>query len=572
MKSFIYIALTAFGLLLAGCQNSLDLYPLAQPSAEKWYSNESEIALALNDLYRPDWWTPDEGIGNEVLSDDNFYRTTLSPIKAGTTNSQWGTSTLLWRNSYKAIARANRALLALDNPVTKANVPAAKLVIYVAELRFHRASQYARLISYFGDVVYSDGVISIEDAYTKGRTDRKTVLAKTYADYDAAAADLPKNYAASAVKRATKGAALALKARLALYMGDFKLAADAAKACIDLAEYSLHPTYASLFLQTTKNSREVVFGFPRSIALNVNIASSNVLDRITRNAGGFGAVAPTWDLLCSYLCTDGLPIDKSPLFDPRNPFKNRDPRCTATIVEFGTSHLGFVYDPNPTAVRVLRVSSNSQVTNNDNRANAQFASFTGLVWKKGIDDTWLQNGNRIEPDQIVVRYADVLLMYAEAKTELNEIDKSVLDAINAVRARAYTVAPTATTAYPAVTTTNQRDLRRAIRIERRMEFVNEGLRYMDLVRWRLAEKVLNRPIYGMLDPNDLKTKLVDKNLWFFPSIPTIDEDGQADFKPMFDAGLIKLIVPTAWTNQQYLWPIPAAEIQINTNMKQNDGY
>ncbi len=572
MKSFIYIALTAFGLLLAGCQNSLDLYPLAQPSAEKWYSNESEILLALNDLYRPDWWTPDEGVGNEVLSDDNFYRTTLSPIKAGTTNSQWGTSTLLWRNSYKAIARANRALLALDNPVTKANVPQAKLALYVAELRFHRASQYARLISYFGDVVYSDGVIAIEEAYTKGRTDRKTVLTKVYEDYDAAAAALPKNYAASAVKRVTKGAALALKARLALYMGDFKIAAEAAKACIDLAEFSLHPTYASLFVQNTKNSREVVFGLPRSIALNVSIGSSNVLDRLTRNAGGFAAVAPTWDLLCSYLCTDGLPIDKSPLFDPRNPFKNRDPRCTATIVEFGTPHLGFVYDPNPTAVRVLRVSSNSQVTNNDNRANAQFASFTGLVWKKGIDDTWLQNGNRVEPDQIVIRYADVLLMYAEAKMELNEIDKSVLDAVNAVRARAYGVAPTATTAYPAVTTTNQRDLRRAIRLERRVEFVNEGLRYMDLVRWRLAEKVLSRPVYGMLDPNDLKTKLLDKNLWFFPSTPVLDEDGLADFKPMFDAGLIKLIVPTSWTNQQYLWPIPAAEIQINTNMKQNDGY
>lgn len=572
MKSILYIVMTSFWLLMAGCQNSLDLYPLAQPSAEKWYSNESEILLALNDLYRPDWWTPDESIGGEVLSDDAFSRTTLSPIKAGTTNSQWATSTLLWRNSYKAIARANRALVALDNPVTKASVPQAKLATYVAELRFHRAAQYARLITYFGDVVYSDGVISIEEAYTKGRTDRKTVLAKVYADYDAAVADLPKTYAASTVKRVTKGAALALKARLALYMGDFKIAAEAAKACIDLAEYSLHPTYASLFVQNTKNSREVVFGLPRSIALNVSIASSNVLDRLTRNAGGFAAVAPTWDLLCSYLCTDGLVIDKSPLFDPRNPFKNRDPRCAATIVEFGTTHLGFQYDPNPTALRVLRVSNNSQVTNNDNRANAQFASFTGLVWKKGIDETWLQNGNRVEPDQIVVRYADVLLMYAEAKMELNEIDKSVLDAVNTVRARAYVVAPTATTAYPSVTTTNQRDLRKAIRQERRMELANEGLRYMDLVRWRLAGKVLSRPIYGMLDPNELKAKLVDKNLWFFPSTPSIDEDGVADFKPMFDAGLIKLIVPTGWTNQQYLWPIPAAEIQINANMKQNDGY
>lgn len=568
MKKIPYIAAIAI-LCLSACQNTLDLYPLAQPSAEKWYSNETEIQLALNDLYRPDWWFPDEDLDGNFLSDDSFNRTSLSAIKAGTADGQWGTSTLLWRNCYKAIARANRALSALNSPETKANVVPAKLDIYIAEVRFHRASQYARLITHFGDVVYSDDVISLEDAYTKGRAAKKEVLTKVYADYDAAATVLPKSYTAASVKRVTKGAAYALKARLALYMGDFKIAADAAKACMDLAEYSLHPDYANLFLQTTKNSKEVIFGLPRSVALNVTLGP--VLDKITRNAGGFSTWCPTWDLFCSYLCSDGLPIDKSPLFNPRTPFKNRDPRVTANFVEFGTVHLGYVYDPNPTALKVLRVSTNTQVTNNDNRANAQFASFNGIIWKKGVDDTWLLNGNRIEPDNIIIRYADVLLMYAEAKTELNEIDKSVLDAVNSVRARAYKVALTATT-YPAITTTDQALLRKAIRLERRMELAYEGLRYMDIVRWKLANKVLNRPIYGMLDPNDLKTKVVDKNLWFFPSTPAIDEDGVADFKPMFDAGLIKLIVPCSWTDRQYLWPIPTAEIQINPNMKQNEGY
>ena len=143
MKRIHYIAVIAI-VCLSACQNTLDLYPLAQPSAEKWYSNEAEIQLALNDLYRQDFWVPDEGFGNEVLSDDAFYRTTLSPIKSGTTNSQWGTSTTLWRNSYKAIARANRALVALNSPETKANVPAAKLDIYIAEIRFHRALRTSR--------------------------------------------------------------------------------------------------------------------------------------------------------------------------------------------------------------------------------------------------------------------------------------------------------------------------------------------------------------------------------------------------------------------------------------------
>jgi len=571
MRQTFHIAVVSL-CLLASCQNTLDLYPLAQPSAETWYSNETEIQLALNDLYRGNFWAQDEDLDPNYLSDDGFYRQTLTPIKAGTTTSQWATSTALWTNSYKAIARANKIIEALNSDQTKAKVLPAKIELYNAEARFHRAAQYAVLVTHFGDVIYSDGVVSIEEAYSKGRTDKKIVIAKAFEDFDFAAKFLPLSYPVSAVKRVTKGAAYALKARLALYTGDFRTAADAAKACMDLKAYTLHADYSNLFLQTTKNSPEIVFGIPRSIALKVVIGTVMVSDRLTRNSGGFGAANPTWDLFCAYLCTDGLTIDKSPLYDPRNPFKNRDPRCTATIVEFGITHLGFVYDPNPYAVKVLRLSTNTQVNNNDNRVNAQFASYNGLVWKKGIDDSWLLNGRTIEPDQIVVRYADVLLMYAEAKMELNEIDQSVLDAVNSVRARAYKVALSATSSYPAITTTNQAELRRAIRMERRMELAAEGLRYMDIIRWKLAGKVLNKPIYGMLDPADLKAKVVDKNLWFFPGTPTIDADGIPDFKALEDAGLIKNLVPCTWNDRQYLWPIPTAEIQINPNITQNTGY
>jgi hypothetical protein len=511
----------------------------------------------------------EDGTNNNFLSDDGFYRQSLSEIKAGTVTSQSGFSTNLWRNSYKAIARANRAISALNSAETKSKVSQAKLDVYLAEARFHRAAQYAKLVNKFGDVVYSDDVISIEDAYTKGRTDKKAVTAKIYEDFDFAIKNLPLSYPASAVKRVSRGSAMALKARYALYEKDYRVAAEAAKACMDLGQYELHGDYANLFLQSTKNSKEVIFSIPRSLELKITLGPTS--DKLTRNSGGFAAANPTWDLFCSYLCTDGNTIDNSPLYNPRNPFKNRDPRCTASLVEFGTPHLGFIYDPNPTALQVTRLSSNSRVTNNDNRANAQFASFNGLVWKKGIDDSWLLNGRLIEPEQIIIRYADILLMYAEAKIELNEIDKSVLDAMNLVRARAYKVTLTSVN-YPAIKNGNQAQLRKQLRMERRMELASEGLRYMDIVRWRLAEKVLTRPIYGLLDPKDLKEKVVDKNLWFFAGTPKIDEDGIPDFSEMANTGLIRNLVPTAWNNRQYLWPIPTQEIQINKNMKQNEGY
>jgi hypothetical protein len=164
-------------------------------------------------------------------------------------------------------------------------------------------------------------------------------------------------------------------------------------------------------------------------------------------------------------------------------------------------------------------------------------------------------------------------MYAEAKTELGEIDQDMLDAsINKVRARAYKVAVTDKTKYPAVASTDQAAVRKAVRIERRMELALEGRRYEDLIRWKLAEKLLSKDIYGMLDPADLRTKVVKPGLWFFPQTPAIDEDGDADFETMYNAGLVKLCAVRNFPAHQYLWPIPTKEILINPNLSQNPGY
>ena len=105
-----------------------------------------------------------------------------------------------------------------------------------------------------------------------------------------------------------------------------------------------------------------------------------------------------------------------------------------------------------------------------------------------------------------------------------------------------------------------------------MEFAFEGVRYMDLIRWKLAEKALNKVNYGLLDPADLRTKVVKPGLWFFPSTPAIDDDGIADFGPMFTAGLIKQIAIRKFdASRQYLWPIPTVEI-LTSGLKQNANY
>ena len=564
MKYFNYI-LTACCLFLVISCVDLDISPLSEGSTENWNSTEEEVVMSLNDLYKSDFWIT----ASDYWTDDLMYRAQLTEINGGTMTSESTQSNSIWQLSYKAISRANFLIATIG----RANLSKEVEAKYIAEAHFMRACMYSRLIFYFGDVVYYENHISLEETDGMGRTDKNIILQKIYDDFDYAILHLPKSYASSELNRATKGAAYAFKARVALHMSDWNTVKNAAWDCMQLGVYKLHNNFGNLFLVTTRNADESIFIVPRSLVYNLSINGNDIVNVISRNAGGYGVEDPTWELFCSFLCTDGLPIDESPLFNPREPFKNRDPRCSYTIVQFGSEHLGFIYDPNPNALKVLNTTTNLMVTNNDTRTNNQYASWNALIWKKGVDKTWLDNGKKTDPDKIYIRYADVLLMYAEAKIELNEIDQSVLDAMNDVRARAYSVNKSNISSYPAITTQNQSELRKILHIERRMEFAREGLRYYDLIRWRLAEKTLNLPVYGLLDPTPMKL-LANQGLWFFPETPTVDEDGIADFSGLLNKGYVKKLIDRKFDKErQYLFPIPAKEVMISQGIiTQNPNY
>lgn len=175
---------------------------------------------------------------------------------------------------------------------------------------------------------------------------------------------------------------------------------------------------------------------------------------------------------------------------------------------------------------------------------------------------------------MIIRYADVLLMYAEAMIEKGTIDDSVLKAINQVRARAYGVKVEDVSNYPAVTTTDQAKLRTILRTERRMEFARENLRYMDMVRWKLCDKVLTMKHYGIFQTKeDIVNKMIAPGHWFWAIAPEIDENGCADFSKLEEMGAINVLAQRTFDPRQYLWPIPTKEILINKNLEpQNPGY
>jgi hypothetical protein len=550
-------------MMLSQCAD-LDLNPTSQSSSSNFFSDDTELEIAVNDLYKKFLFKVD----NNFWTDDFWQRgQATSEITNGSVNSETSFVESYWADLYKGIARANVILKEMAK--AKDNITPALYTRIEGEARFMRAYYYSILISHYGDVVFYTENPSLDDAYSIERTDKNVIKEFIYSELDAASDELPVSYTSSELKRATKSAALGIKARIALYMGDYQIARDAAKAVIDLGIHQLHPNYEQLFLKAAGTHSEIIFSIPNSESLG-ELYDVSEPDMITRNSGGFGAWIPTWSMVDIYECTDGKTIDESPLYDPHKPFENRDPRMKMSIVEFGTEWLGYIYQPHPDSITVYSSKQGKRVSNLDNRKVAQFASYMGFVWKKGIEyETWAVN-KRAENDQLILRYADVLLMYAEAKIELNEIDQSVLDAINRVRARAYGVPLTQVADYPAVTTTDQTELREVLRRERRVEFVLEGLRYMDLIRWRIADKALNTHIVGLVNPADQ-----DRSQWPFTdtALPEIDADGVVKHEAILGQGYAQLRATYIFDkNRQYLWPIPANERLLNPNLSQNPGY
>lgn len=561
------IAGAVIGLTFASCAK-LDRYPLSQGSSETWFTTPQEYEMAASDMYRGVWWD----LAKEAWSDDYLYRKIAGPdIIDGTLNSETNTAgsvelETVWTNLYKAIVRANVIINNLERGES-AGVNKTLLDSYEGQARFARACHYGQLVFYWGDVVYVEKETTIQESYTMSRTPKEEVIKKIYNDFDIAAELL--NVSNGGRQVFTKGAAYAMKARYALYFGDYDVAAEAAKKCIDLDYYRLHPDYLAYF--QAKNDKETVFGIPSSSELGVNTIGDS-RSYVPRLVGGTAAKCPSWAIFASYECTDGKTIDKSPLFDSHNPFKNRDPRCTMSLVEFGTEHLGFEIDPRPSKTTVMNYSTGKKVKNKDSYPCTDVnASFSGLYWEKRVAASWGKAG-MTDIDKVIIRYADVLLIYAEAMIEQNKIDDSVLKAINMVRARAYKCGVGETTKYPAITTTDQTELRKIVRRERRVELAFEGLRYYDLIRWRIAEKALNVNNCGLCTDKTRAKQIESKGYWFWPVTPKIDEDGIPNFDELIAGKYCDVHSKGNFQPRQYLWPIPAREIIINENMTQNPGY
>ncbi|NEW85298.1 MAG: RagB/SusD family nutrient uptake outer membrane protein, partial [Mariniphaga sp.] len=255
-KNLLYISLVL--LLVTGCDKALERYPLDVPSAETFYTNETEVQGGVNACYsfvvQPNngYLTPEYSW--DALADVVFIRGGgfAQNFLLSSLDFKEGYFRSLWLSMYQGVGRCNLMLEKIE--ANKDKIAADKVKQFQGEVYFLRAYYYLRLTNIFGDVVYLDKpVTSVADGKAVTRTAKAEVLKKIYADFDKSAELL----AASTVKtlgRVTWGTAMSYKARAALQNNDWVIAAAAAKSVIDSKKYSIMPSYAALFTEAVLNS------------------------------------------------------------------------------------------------------------------------------------------------------------------------------------------------------------------------------------------------------------------------------------------------------------------------------
>jgi len=492
------ITLSAGIALFSACESWLDVDPSDKYSADTFWRTEEHAMAGLSGCYRAlhPWRgtytfefdmitsnaTPyNEANGTQAIGKGEHMSTT--PLIVG-----------LWGDCYRGVGRTNTFLDKIDG----VNMDDGLKSRMKGEALFLRAFFYSYLVNHFGGVPLILSTPNAAEHADLPRDTKEAVLNRVLKDLTDAAPLLPDSYSGSNLGRVTKGAALALKARMLLYNERWDEAAAAAKSVMDLGVYRLFDDYRNMFKETNKHHAESIFEIESSLP-DFQMTLDQTIFRLNRPA-------PLKELVDSYQMTDGLPIGKSPLFDPAKPYENRDPRLLYSI-----TCVGYPYNGKPITPAEVATTGYGQ---------KKYTSYS--------DDETIPLVDRAAPNVIMIRYAEVLLTYAEARNEASGPDDSVYDAVNLVRGRTGVNMP----ALPAGLTKER--MREAIRLERRVELALEGLYYYDVLRWKTIERENN--------------------------------------SAMHNADGVEVVIRKFNPARDYLWPIPHNQTIQNPNLEQNPNW
>ena len=593
MKKQLLLLLPILALSFSACQKFLDRKPLDASSATTFLSNQAEMEQGLTGVYASSMWVI---INNTPMLFEIEASTDMAMKRGGNASDQIAmgdggpflvtnaVTVNAWNQAYKLVQRANQQIAGMENG--RANVTTATFNRIKAEALVLRAWGYLHLMTWFGDVPFYKVPPTVTEVLSAKRTPVATIVTEMNKDLDEAAAafDAAGTSPVQTLGRVNKAVALGVKAKLALLVKDFKTAAAATKTIIDGAQYSLNPSFQNLFSlagQSTNAGREILFcqTYPTDVNEPQNWGPILGVPRQVTNSQS--SHFPSQALVDQFEDRSGNRIDASTTYDPANPRLGRDRRLAwsiyqpgDTMVHFASKTAALPYN-NLRERTIFNIYTNvrrkfnwntgawDNVTGNNDWIGAQAAGIqwqvsatgniggVGYVWNKYNDSTQYTFESKV--GYILLRYADILLMYAESKIELNEIDATVTAAINAIRARG---------GQPATALASQSDLRTLVRRERAVEFAGEGLRLFDLRRWDIYAKANSVPIVGIsLDPTVPAAR------------PVFDANNIPDYATSINQRIRFRAQTRANTNAKYkLWPIPQPEIDNNPGITQNPGW
>lgn len=532
---------SAILILFTSC-NKLDLAPTDRFTEANYWTSPEKANMVLNMAYSQ-MTNSDYFFSTEALS-DNMYEgrgsSNEKAISSGQADASNGRFANEWRNCYEGIKTCHTFLENVDR-ITGMDEQLKNRM--KAEARFIRAWLFFRLTTWFGDVPLFDHDVNLSESKSISRTPQSEVFAFVRSELDAILVNLPtkEKYTEADKGRITSGAAVALKARTYLYGNDWANVAVNCEKLINSTEfgsYSLFSSYEGLFLPENEYNSEVILDLAYVPSLRT---WGNYYDYAPLSVGArVNVLAPTQELVDDYITMNGKTITAAGSgYSETDPYKNRDPRLTATVV-----YQEFAWKKPDGSIQTIYIkpgtAPNESAAVDEYKGQGTNSTSTGYYMRKYYDPTSLASMTS-GLNLILIRYADVLLMYAEAKNELGQMDEAIWNkTIKALRVRAGFSDPEAL-GYNG--TWNKLQLQDIIRRERRCELAVEGLRIFDLRRWKTAEVVLNVYPHGA-QYGDAAT----------------------------DNGYIRLDKRSFNASRDYLWAIPQSEKDINPNLGQNTGY
>jgi hypothetical protein len=526
IKTYFYIVLV----FLTSCKEYLDTVPKDKASPETFLKDINQAKSLLAGIYNCMYEDSPNFIYPYTLENmtDNSYNPNTWELSAefakGThTASSWYAQ-YKWNKNWLGISRANGLIRGLENA---SGLSSEQKNAIIAEAKFFRAFFYFDLLNFYGRIPVLDENSPLENP---PREDVSKVIAFIKNDIDVAINYLSPGFNG---QYANNGAGYMLKLRLAQYEYDHETVIKSAKE-IKALGFTLYGDFTKLFLEEgidDPTNREVIF--------KINYAKDVRSSYMTMLWYHWNSFQTTLPMVESFFTSNGLPIkdlqaegggyiSKDPNYNSSRPFDNRDPRLHMSILCPGYEY---------------RLDAESRYQ--QNWVPASWANISGFRPKKGADEKLLNTQNDGN-DKILMRYAEVLLAWAEAENELNG-PLAAYKLIDELRSRVGMI--TLTESLPQLTKATMRAL---IRNERRVELFHEGHRWFDIRRWRIAENV-------MVDAIGLD---VSKMKWYSGGNVT----DQWQYVPM-------VIDKRSFNKERdYLWPIPQVEINANPQMENDQNY